>query len=315
MRLRDRRSMKEHEGTRREARGDACQDTRRYILIGLCILCTWLTAGEGFAQRNVVHARTAALGEAGVGLIGSGQALLYNPAGLAFMERREAYFTSVDWGEGIEEHGVGISTSMLGKGAFGLYAQRTRYSSGEDYTIFGGYGKKITDRIAVGATFKQYISQTPNRFAFDLGAYAIGFRNMVMSVGLENVSSDIRKDARLGLLIDMFSLINAGSLSHHLDVVLDTEIPINSDRYAILNVAIEYEYTYFANDSFFGFSLRLGGFSKDLVDRDNIFWPGPANWGGGLHFRNQWGLGVKIDYTPHFSFNQNRHIVSIAFVF
>ena len=37
------------------------------------------------------NARTVALGEAGVGLIGSGQAILYNPAGLAFMEGREAY--------------------------------------------------------------------------------------------------------------------------------------------------------------------------------------------------------------------------------
>ena len=121
---------------------------RQYILIGLCTLCIWFIAGEGFAQR---HARTTALGEVGVGLIGSGQALLYNSAGLAFMERREAYFTYVDWVQDIERHSGGISASVLGKGAFGLYAERN--SSNEDYAIFGGYGQKITDRIAVGTTF------------------------------------------------------------------------------------------------------------------------------------------------------------------
>lgn len=300
---------------------------RQYILIGLCTLCIWLIAGEGFAQR---HARTTALGEVGVGLIGSGQALLYNSAGLAFMERREAYFTYADWVQDIERHSVGISASVLGKGAFGLYAERN--SSNEDYAIFGGYGQKITDRIAVGTTFKlihdsyqtyspelrQYISQTQNRYAFDLGAYVIGFRNMVMSVGLENVSSDslLQKDVRLGVLIDMFALINAGPLPHQLDVVLDMEIPINFDRDTILSAAIEYGYTHYGANGSVGFSLRLGGFSRGLGDQDYIF-RGPAKWGGGVHFLTPKGMGVKIDYTPYFFSSQyeNGHIISIAFMF
>ncbi len=300
---------------------------RQYILIGLSTLCTWLIAGEGFAQR---HARTTALGEVGVGLIGSGQAILYNPAGLAFMERREAYFTYIDWPSDTEEHNVGISANVLGQRAFGLYAERDNYS--EDYAIFGGYGQKITDRIAVGTTFKlihnnyqiyspelrQFISQTQNKVAFDLGTYVIGFRNMVMSVGLENVSSDslLQKDARLGLLIDMFALINAGPLPHQLDVMLDMEIPINFDRDTILSAAIEYGYTHYGANGSVGFSLRLGGFSRDFGDQDYIF-RGSAKWGGGLHFLTQKGMGVKIDYTPYFfpSQYENGHIISIAFMF
>ena len=275
-----------------------------------------------------MHARTTALGEVGVGLIGSGQALLYNSAGLAFMERREAYFTYVDWARDIEKHSVGISTNVLGKGAFGLYAERRRFifddpfndrsSSSADYAIFGGYGQKITDRIAVGTTFKLIHDSYQNRFAFDLGAYAIGFRNMVMAVSLENVSSNstLQKDARLGLLIDMFALINARPLPHQLDVMLDMEIPINFDRDAILNAAIEYGYTHYVVNYSFGFSLRLGGFSRGLGDQDYIF-GGPAKWGGGLHFLTQKGMGVKIDYTPYFfpSQYENGHIISIAFMF
>ena len=165
---------------------------------------------------------------------------------------------------------------------------------------------------------RQYISQTQNRYAFDLGAYVIGFRNMVMSVGLENVSSDslLRKDARLGLLIDMFALINAGPLPHQLDVVLDMEIPINFDRDTILSAAIEYGYTHYGANGSVGFSLRLGGFSRGLGDQDYIF-RGPAKWGGGVHFLTPKGMGVKIDYTPYFFSSQyeNGHIISIAFMF
>ena len=69
---------------------------RRYTLIGLCTLCIWLMAGEGGAQTVIRStgydvlfrpnsSRTTALSEAGVGLIGSGQAIFYNPSGLAFM--------------------------------------------------------------------------------------------------------------------------------------------------------------------------------------------------------------------------------------
>ena len=53
---------------------------KRYTLIGICTLCIWLMTGEGFAQpvRSLVlvfpnNSSTAALGNAGVGLIGSGQ--------------------------------------------------------------------------------------------------------------------------------------------------------------------------------------------------------------------------------------------------
>ena len=89
---------------------------KRYIFIGLCALCMGLMAGKGNAQednqdpmeirgprtgftflRFPTNARLEALGEAGVGLIGSGQAILYNPAGLAFMEGRAVHFTYVDW--------------------------------------------------------------------------------------------------------------------------------------------------------------------------------------------------------------------------
>ena len=300
---------------------------RQYILIGLCTLCTYLIAGEGFAQR---HARTIALGEVGVGLIGSGQAILYNPAGLAFMERREAYFTYIDWPSDTEEHNVGISANVLGKGAFGLYAERN--SNSEDYAIFGGYGQKIADRIAVGTTFKlihnnyqiyspelrQFISQIQNKVAFDLGAYVIGARNMAMSVGLKNVSSDslLQKDARLGLLIDMFALINAGVVPHHLDVVLDMEIPINFDRDKILSAAIEYGYTHYGANGSVGFSLRLGGFWKDIGDRNYIS-TGSAKWGCGLHSMIKKGLGVKIDYTPYSSQygRETGHIFSLSLLF
>ena len=64
-------------------------------------------AGEGVAQG--LNARKTALAGVGIGLIGSGQAIQYNPAGLAFMEGREVYLTYVDWISGTRNYVAGVS--------------------------------------------------------------------------------------------------------------------------------------------------------------------------------------------------------------
>ena len=119
---------------------------RRCILIGLCTLCIWLMASEGVAQTVIRstgdlvlflpnNGRTAALSEAGVGLIGSGQAILYNPSGLAFMEGREAYFTYVDWISGSKNYIAGISANVPGKGTFGLSMEYTYLYRAAGYSL------------------------------------------------------------------------------------------------------------------------------------------------------------------------------------
>ena len=318
---------------------------RRYTLIGLWI---GLIASEGLAQESdgvtgtgftflqyPNNARMTALGEAGVGLIGSGQAILYNPAGLAFMEGREAYFTYVDWISSIKYYVAGISANVPRIGTFGLSvvnsdigpirSENTTLEISE-YAISGAYGGMIADRIAVGTTLKlihqSFPERTQNVFAFDLGTYfATGFRNTVIAMGVENLSTSglgeperwgLPKNVRLGVLLDLIALMNFDLLPHTLDLVVDVNNPNDSEDGFYTDIGFEYTYTYqTAIGDMLGFSLRAGRKKRpgSIID--------PNTLGIGVLFKTQ-GIGLKVDYTSksfESFFYERVHILSVAFDF
>ena len=318
---------------------------KRYVLIGLYILCIWLRAGEGFAQESdrltgtgftflelSTNARMTALGEAGVGLIGSGQAILYNPAGLAFMEGWEAYFTHVDWISSIKNYVAGVSAHVPRIGTFGLSVVN-RYSGPiwlkeiSEYAISGAYGVMITNRISVGTTLKLihqgFPERTQNVFAFDLGAYfATGLRNTVIAMGVENLSTSglgeleqwgLPKNVRLGVLIDLIALTDVDPLSHTLDLVVDVNNPNDSEDGFYTNIGMEYTYMYHtAIGDILGFSLRVGQKKRPLsvIDLKTL--------GIGVLFKT-YDIGLKVDYTSKsfdaFFDDERVHILSVAFNF
>ena len=315
---------------------------RRYTLIGLCILCIWLMTGEGVAQESdrvtgtgfsllklPTNARMTALGEAGVGLIGSGQAILYNPAGLAFMEGREAYFTYVDWIGGLKHYVAGVSARVPRIGTLGLSAVNLDFNTTQkfsDYAISVAYGGLITNRISVGTTLKLihqgFSEQTQNVFAFDLGTYfATGLRNTVIAMGVENLSTSglgepeqwgLPKNMRMGVLLDLIALTDIGPLPHNLDLVVDVNNPNDSNDGFYTDIGIEYTYIHqTAIDNMLGFSLRVGNRKRS----GSI--SGANTLGIGVLLKTH-GIGLKVDYTSKFFksvFDERVHILSVAFDF
>ena len=297
---------------------------RKYILIGLYTLCIGLIAGEGFARGP--DARTEALAGAGIGLIGSGQAIQYNPAGLAFMDGWEAHFT---FGDRVYERRAYIAgiAGNTGIGTFGLSMINYDYVPGEvwttpgvrtddlnDYTISGGYGFMITNRLAVGATLHLFHSDLfkTNELDLDLGAYFLtGLRNTVVAAGVENVSTGIGNLGRVrlsaGLFLDMMSLLDLESLLHYLDLAVEVNDYINVDGDPRVNLGIEYQYRYLLSGYALEIALRwgvrsiYGGGSTDTT------------WGGGLKFEAEGGRGIRVDYAPLTS--RPGQLVSMAFVF
>ncbi|MCY3868960.1 MAG: hypothetical protein OXG87_05335 [Gemmatimonadetes bacterium] len=291
------------------------------------------------------NGRTAALSEAGVGLIGSGKAILYNSAGLAFMEGREAYFTYVDWISGSRNYIAGVSTNVPGKGTFGLSAVTFDNNDENDseYAISGAYAFNITRRVAAGTTaklvhhdyfkyvqdglFNEYPDTTQkyvhNFFVFDVGAYSVGLQNLVMALSVHNLSTgglgkpeelELQEIIRLGVLIDVVSLTGMRPLPHTLDLVLDVNTEINFDEAVELNMGMEYTYLYQAAGYSLGVSLRGGRRSRGSWSSAN-----PITWGGGLQFKTTGGRGVKVDYARR-SFNYRIedprvHILSVVFNF
>ena len=318
---------------------------------------TFIKTGQaGFAFLSIpTDARTAALGGAGVGLIGSGSAILYNPGALAFMEGREAHFTYVDWLVDTKSLVAGVAVNMPGRGTFGLsivnFDAGTINSTSIDdnpasqgfkddgplttsnYAISAAYGLKITDRFSAGATLRlahqdlgtgniflgasrQTVENSKNAFAFDLGTYFnTGFRNTVMAMSVQNFSTEVvyqreqfelPRNIRLGLLIDVISMMGNTPVPHHLDLALDVNNPIDFDE----RIHIGAEYTYRAAGSSVGFTLR-GGY-KTNHDTESF------SAGGGLQFKTEGGQGVRVDYAfkqfDSFFFSAV-HILSAAVTF
>ena len=272
-----------------------------------------LIASEGFARG--LNARTEALAGAGIGLIGSGQAIQYNPAGLAFMDGWEAHFTFVDRAYNRREYIAG-SVGNIGIGTFGLSAIYYGYYS-SDYTISSGYGGMITDRLAVGATlhlFHRGDFRTDD-LDFDLGTYFVtGLRNTVVAASVENLKTGIgnwdRVRLRAGLFLDLMSLLDPESLAHYLDLAVDVNDYINDDRGPWANLGIEYQYRYLLSSYALEIALRGGV--------QSIYGIGPTDmtWGVGLKFETESGRGIRVDYAPlTFMAYPDQHIVSVAFVF
>ena len=293
---------------------------RQYILIGLCTLCMGLMAGEGFARG--LNARKTALAGAGIGLIGSGQAIQYNPAGLAFMDGWEAYFTFMDrnisyigYGERAYKAGIAGNTGI---GTFGLSTTsgRIRANDVNEYSISGGYGYKITNRLAVGATLRLFHSEwlETNDLDLDLGAYFLtGLRNTVVAAGVENVSTGIGDfgDVRLrtGLFLDMMSLLDSEDLSHYLDLAIDVNDYIKDDIGPWANLGIEYQYRYLLSG--YALEIALRGGVQSIYGRGSA----KTTWGGGLKFETEDGRGIRVDYASFSSEIYPGHIVSVAFIF
>ena len=292
---------------------------RRYTLIGLCILIG-LMVGEGFAQG--LNARKTALAGAGIGLIGSGQAIQYNPAGLAFMDGWETYFTFMDRnisysGYSERAYKAGIAGN-IGIGTFGLSATsgRIRADDVNEYSISGGYGYKITNRFAVGAALRLFHSEwlETNDLDLDLGAYFVtGLRNTVVAAGVENLKTGIgnsnRVRLRAGLFFDLMSLLDSGDLPHYLDLVVDVNDYINDDIGPWANLGIEYQHRYLLSG--YALEIALRGGVQSIYGRGSA----KTTWGIGLKVETEGGRGIRVDYTSFGTEIYPGHIVSVAFIF
>ncbi len=152
---------------------------------------TQIKSGQsGFTFLKLpTDARTAAMGDAGNGLIGSAAGLFYNPATLAFLDSREAFFTQVQWIADIKMSVGGVAINLPAHGTVAVGFQtldagtfrgtaidgdpsnlagfnETGDFTTSNYAVTVGYGFKITDRFSFGASLK-YASQ-------DLTAGTIG---------------------------------------------------------------------------------------------------------------------------------------------
>ena len=309
----------------------------RFIAFGLCALCAGPMVGEGFSQdipeRRTgftflllpANARDEALGATGVATVGSAAAMIYNPAGLAYVQRLDAGYTYVDWYGRSRNHVANIAAGTSKGGTFGLSVQNYNVGRGTDsdlnsYAISSAWSANIADHVALGAALKwirqDYGDRSESAFAFDLGAYfatesgnaafGLGARNLSFGVLGEPEYIAVPKQVRAGVLIDLVSTMGLEPFPHHVDLAIDMVRPFYPTGRNGLNLGVEYTHvtTIGAGNSL---AISLRGGQKSSV---------PMVFGGGLEFRTAGGRGISVDYANRDlsrSMSDHRiHVFSVA---
>ncbi len=183
---------------------------------------------EPFAFLSLdANARAVALGGAYTALASDANALLYDPAGLARVRRQEATFMHNQHFQGITQEyigyasprGWGLSLNYLTFGAIPKTTVANPDGTGlgsaglSDLALGAGYGRTLTDALALGAGAK-VISETiddvtARGLALDLGAlYAVpavprlslgaAVLNLGPAVKFQSANEDLPMSLRLG---------------------------------------------------------------------------------------------------------------------
>lgn len=145
------------------------------IVFSLIFVSFLFAAGEtGLAVLKVgVGARAVAMGEAFTATSDDASGIYWNPAGSAWMKKRQAFFTHNSWIQGIN-HNVAALTFPTKIGAFGLglllnnidgFERRTIASeeptgtfSAHDFSIGLNYARQLSATFSIGANLK-YVNE------------------------------------------------------------------------------------------------------------------------------------------------------------
>jgi len=281
-----------------------------------------------------VDARSAAMADAGVGTVGSATGVLYNPASLAFMDGREAYFTQVQWIADMNMSVAGITVNVPGQGTFGLAFQT--FSAGDirgtsidtspagagytdlgtftttNYALTAAFGKKITDRFSVGASAKMVtqdlgsgnvlvggtrttVDNSKTVVAFDLATYFnTGFRNTALAMSVRNFSTELQYQR------ERFELprnIQLGLLVDVISMFGNTPAPHHLDLAVDLTNPVDFDERIHTG---LEYSFQTPGSSLGYALRGGYKTNHDTedySFGGGIRYKNEGGKGIRLDYA------------------
>ncbi|MBC8182718.1 type IX secretion system outer membrane channel protein PorV [candidate division KSB1 bacterium] len=202
---------------------------KKYIIIISLLLLVVMMSQQAFAVSEAAvlflmispGARAAGMGEAFVAVADDASAVYWNPAGLAYQQKREITFMHVNWLSGLTDdlfyEFLAYRMSIEGVGTIGFNVifldlgeqqgmdeqgnETTKFSSNE-YAISASYGATVTDNLAMGVSLRYIrsnLSQSgagaekgsgqASAFAFDIGLlYKFPFLREKLTFGM-NISN------------------------------------------------------------------------------------------------------------------------------
>jgi hypothetical protein len=282
------------------------------------------TAGLQFLKIGV-GARESAMGEAALGISKGANAIFWNPAGIAYVDQREATFSYTGWLLDMDLSATALTMSVRGIGTVGLsviymgvpeFQETTvqaqdgtgRMVSANDLGIGLAIARRFSDKLSMGGQVR-YVKEQLDQDSFsnillDIGAiYFTGFRHLNISVCAQQFGPDLKmlRDKfrmplvfKVGLADDLIN-IEHQRLTLAIDLVHPTD---NTER---MNFGMEY--------SFFDWLFLRGGYrlNADL-----------GNWSFGAGLKQSLiGVNGSVDYS-YTDFGEimggvNRFTVSFGF--
>ncbi len=262
------------------------------------------SAGLQFLKIGV-GAKECALGEASLAVSKGVNSIFWNPAGIAYVDKRAATFSYSGWLLDIE-HSAFAAAMSVGKfgviGVSGIYmgvpefeettvlqqSGTGRMVSANDMAVGLAFARRFTDKLSMGAQVR-YVKEQLDQDSFsnvllDIGAiYETGFRHLQIAVAAQHFGPDIkmlRDKFRMPLL---FKLGLADDIVHtennRLTLIVDLIHPTdNTER---MSFGLEY--------GFFDWVFLRTGYrlNSDL---------GEWSFGGGLH-QSIIGVNGSVDYS------------------
>ncbi len=295
-----------------------------------------------------VSARTVALGEASVASGVDASGMYYNPAIICFIPSNQIVLNHVQWFAGIKfDYGtsvinlgnignVGCFFNSMNSGQIEITTEERPNGIGAKYTVsdivFGlTYGRSLTDRFNIGATFK-YIKSTimntsASAIASDVGlTFHTPYDPLSIGFSITNIGTEMRMDGpdlagrwdpdprvngnndaivvyqytkswdlpvtlRFGTNFVVFK-----SLSNKVYLLADAVFP--NSNYNYVNIGAEY----ILMDKYY---LRVGMRQLFLTDAE-----GRINFGAGLHLKKfffDYAYSDRgfLDYVQYFTFGIN----------
>jgi len=317
---------------------------KKIILVFLILLLT-ISAFAGDESRKgttgadqvliPVGARGIATGGAFVASLTGLEAIYYNPAGLDVIPRTEAMFSYMNYIADINVSYIAVGTSLGDFGSLGLSFKTLDFGdipvttnefpdgTGKNYSpvfLTAGltYSKVLTDRIAVGSTFK-FISEqigntSANGFAIDIGVQYKFSPLFSMGASLKNIGTNMSYSGQDLRQRTGVPGSNLGSQPATYEVVTE---PFQIPSYFELSLAYNYSIneqnslmlgsTFTANNSLedkfhlgleYGFlnSFFLrGGYNFLLENNDESIMGFTA--GAGVNYDFGTGIGISFDYA------------------
>jgi hypothetical protein len=175
-----------------------------------------------------VGSRAVALGNAYTALADDITAVYWNPAGLAFMEQKESFFTYIDMPLDVSLTFVGAGSPVFdGQGTMAAFVEVLNFGEMEQTTVMNpngtgimwdsfsfaagmSYAHNFSDRFAAGFTLKgiheSIANQTASAFAMDFGSNyhtTINGKTVRLAFMVQNMGTPLTfTGSRLNVLID-----------------------------------------------------------------------------------------------------------------